>query len=351
MIEQIKAHPPLYLDEWIKRKINSRDQRLGRTELVNFQLQKIMETLKLVMNNSRFYKEKLRGFDLSTFQNTTHIEILPFTTGKELSECAEDMVCVPKQAVSRIVSLNTSGTTGLRKKVYYTEKDQELTIDYFHHGMQNLVNSKDRVLILLPCKSPGSVGDLLRLGLKRLGAKPIPYGLMDDPYDVLKVIGNNEITSIVGNPDQILTVARRDLSVKVEGRRLFGSSVRSVLLTTDFVSNSTCQMIERIWSCRAYEHYGMTEMGLGCAVSCHVRKGYHLREADLYIEIIDPKTGRRLPDGEKGEIVFTTLTRKAMPLIRYRTGDISRFLISPCPCGSILKRLEKVEKRDFKKMH
>jgi len=83
----------------------------------------------------------------------------------------------------------------------------------------------------------------------------------------------------------------------------------------------------------------MTEMGLGGGVSCEAQVGYHLREADLYFEIIDPLSGAPLPDGQPGEVVFTTLTRQGMPLLRYRTSDISRFLPAPCPCGTLLKSM------------
>ena len=86
-------------------------------------------------------------------------------------------------------------------------------------------------------------------------------------------------------------------------------------------------------------------MGLGGGVECAAQVGYHMREADLYVEIIDPKTGRVLPDGVYGEVVFTTLTRRGMPLIRYRTGDISRLIPDTCPCGTHLKTLEKITHR------
>ena len=87
------------------------------------------------------------------------------------------------------------------------------------------------------------------------------------------------------------------------------------------------------------------ETGLGGGVGCEAREGYHLREADLYFEVVDPISGRPLPDGQPGEIAFTTLTRQAMPLIRYLTGDLAMFLKEPCPCGTSLRRLGKVQGR------
>ena len=94
-----------------------------------------------------------------------------------------------------------------------------------------------------------------------------------------------------------------------------------------------------------YNHYGTTEMGLGGGVDCAAHAGLHLREADLLFEIVDPASGAPLAAGEEGEIVFTTLTREAMPLVRYRTGDLGRFAVEPCPCGSSLRLLAPVRER------
>lgn len=125
--------------------------------------------------------------------------------------------------------------------------------------------------------------------------------------------------------------------------------MKCVLLSAEYVSPQSRAAIRGAWGCRVFEHYGMTEMGLGCAVSCGERSGCHIRESDLYLEIIDPQTGRVLPDGEEGEVVFTTLTRRGMPFIRYRTGDWSSFLTEPCRCGSILKRISRVGDRSMGK--
>jgi phenylacetate-coenzyme A ligase PaaK-like adenylate-forming protein len=121
--------------------------------------------------------------------------------------------------------------------------------------------------------------------------------------------------------------------------------LKSVLLSTDHVSSAIVREIKRVWGCEVFEHYGMTEMGLGGGIDCSLHGGYHLREADLYFEIIDPVTGAVVPDGQEGEVVVTTLTRQGMPLIRYRTGDISRILSAPCGCGTILRRLAKITQR------
>lgn len=120
--------------------------------------------------------------------------------------------------------------------------------------------------------------------------------------------------------------------------------IKSVLLSTDYVPSAIVSELGPAWGCQVYNHYGMTEMG-GGGGEYEAREGYHLREAGLYFEVIDPRTGEPLPDGETGELVFTTLTRKGMPLIRYLTGDVARLISEPCPCGSALRRLSIVNGR------
>ncbi len=332
-----------YLDNWIKSRIEG-----GLEEHV---LARLNETLAHVMKNSPFYRQKFADFQGWRLEKIRDIEALPFTTPEELADYGGDMLCVPSKDVSRIVSLNTSGSTGPPKRIFFTEEDQELTIDYFHHGMQYLVGVEDRLLILLPCKTPGGVGDLLARGLDRLGTKNICYGFPfvwgPDGEAVLKevteIIVKEEITSMVGSPKEVLALA--DYSAGTVGKE----QIKTVLLSTDYIGDDLRAEINKLWGARVYEHYGTTEMGLGGAVSCHVLQGYHPRENDLYFEIIDKNTGQVLPDGEYGEVVFTTLTRKAMPFIRYKTGDISRWIPGQCPCGSSLRRMDKVLDRGVKK--
>ncbi|MCA9960354.1 MAG: AMP-binding protein, partial [Anaerolineales bacterium] len=222
----------------------------------------------------------------------------------------------------------------------FTAADQELTRDFFHVGMSTFTAPGDRVLILLPCARPGSVGDLLDQALARLGASGIRHGLVTDVAQALTVLHTEQVTGVVGVPVQLLALVRA-----AAARQFPRPHLKSVLLTTDHVPAAIVQALESAWGCTVYNHYGMTEMGLGGGVECAARQGYHLREADMFFEIVDPKTGTLLPDGEYGEIVFTTLTRRGMPLLRYRTGDISRFVPARCACGTVLRRLEKVRFR------
>lgn len=336
------------MDRWIKNKIGVQEEEtLTREGIEAYQLAKFVETLNHAKGNCEFYRERLEGIKPDEIKSLDDIEKLLFTTMDDLIENGDDMICVRQKDISRIVTLDTSGTTGKPKRVYFTEEDQELTIDYFDFGMRNLVDETDVILILLPWERPGSVGDLLGKGIKRLGAKPLFYGLLEknhqDVPEVLELLITEKITSIVGTPKQVLEIAEQSQNLMLE------TGVKSVLLSTEYIPDSTCKAIEESWCCEVFEHYGMTEMGLGGAVSCWTLEGYHPREADLLIEIIDPITGERVPDGEFGEIVFSTLTRKGMPLIRYRTGDRSRWLMEPCMCGSVLKRLDKVGDRPEEK--
>lgn len=203
--------------------------------------------------------------------------------------------------------------------------------------MSTFTGAGDRVLILLPGDRPGSVGDLLATALPRLGAVGIKHGPVRDAALTLAVMAEEKVTGLVGLPTQVLALARH-----LQARRM-PPTLQTVLLPADHVPEAIKAVVERVWGCQVYNHYGMTEMGLGGGVECQARRGYHLREADLYVEIINPHTGRPASEGETGEMVFTTLTRRGMPLIRYRTGDLSRFIPGGCPCGTILKTLARVK--------
>lgn len=330
------------LEPWIKRKITGDSSGLlTRKQIEDYQLLKLQATLDWAIRKSRFYQRLYADIDcpISCLQDLVK---LPFTTAEDLKGDPLNFLCVSQNDIHRIVTLQSSGTTGKPKRLFFTEADQELTIDFFHYGMLTLVKPGDRVLIMLPGEIPGSVGDLLRLGLERAGVTGIVHGLLTNPEATLEQMKRDNINVLVGIPTQVLSLARlrdsRGCSLSL--------SLKSVLLSTDYVPLAIVEELKRTWRCKVFNHYGMTEMGLGGGIECEGFSGYHLREADLYVEIIDPITGRPVMDGRPGEVVFTTLTRSAMPLIRYRTGDRSRFIPDPCVCGSVLKRLEQVKSRE-----
>lgn len=323
------------LEPWIAGKIGGSGARLTAEALARHQLARLRGTLRLAGTQSAFYRRlRMKAEEVGTLDD---LECLPFTTPQDIQDDPLAFLCVSQDEIARVVTLDTSGTTGRPKRLYFTASDQELTIDFFKVGMSTFTRRGDRVLILLPVARPGSVGDLLFTALARLGAGGIPHGPVTNLDVALETLAATGAEVVVGSPTQVLALARQ------RGAQRLG--VRCVLLTTDSVPASLVTAVEHAWGCTVFNHYGMTEMGLGGGVECQARRGYHLREADMLFEVVDPETGRPLPEGQTGEIVFTTLTRRGMPLIRYRTGDLSHFVPGPCPCGTALRTLARVEGR------
>ncbi|NTU84791.1 MAG: phenylacetate--CoA ligase family protein [Chloroflexales bacterium] len=323
------------LEPWIAARIGGAAP-LDRAALERWQLERLAATLRLARARSPFYRAHLAGAP-ERLASLDELARLPFTTAQALRDRPLQLLCVSQDAIQRIVTLDSSGTTGAPKRVAFTREDQELTLDFFHIGMATFTAPGDRVLIMLPGATPGSVGDLLATALSRLGAEGVLHDPLAAPGATAKAIAATGASVLVGTPTQALLLARHPAGA--------GVRLRAALLTSDHVPRAVVAAAEAAWGCVVYNHYGMTEMGLGGGVECAARRGYHLREADLLVEIVDPASGRRLPEGEPGEIVFTTLTRGGMPLVRYRTGDAGRFAPGRCPCGTSLKTLERVTHR------
>ena len=324
------------LEPWINRKIGQPQPELTRPGLEAWQLARLNETLALARARSPFYRKHLAGMpeSLGSLAELAHF---PFTFPADIRRSPLAFVCVSQDEIQRVVTLQSSGTTGEPKRIYFTADDQELTIDFFGVGMSTFTRPGERVLILLPGETPGSVGDLLRMGLERLGMQPILHGPVRDPQGTLEVMHTSRVDCLVGSPTQILGLALRWKPGMYKPR--------SVLLSTDHLPAAIVQQLVEIWGCGVFDHYGATEMGLGGGVECEAHRGHHLREADMFFEVVDPQTGVPLPEGSYGEVVFSTLTRRGMPFIRYRMGDRSRFLAGDCPCGTKLKTLEKIRGR------
>ena len=327
------------LDGWTAARIGLGNATLTRSALVAAQMARLRETVALAQERSPFYRRQLAGIDAASLASPEDLRHLPFTTPTDLRRNDPPLLCVSQSEIRRVVTLETSGTSGPPKRLFFTADDQEATLDFFHHGMALPALAGDRVLILFPGERPGSVGDLLASALRRLDAQPILAGWPADPAATAALLRREQPDVVAGAPVPMLAVARHGALDTPPLR------VRSVLLSSDHVAASLRASIAALWGCEVFEHYGMTEMGLGGGVDCAAHTGYHMREGELLIEIVDPATGTPTAPGEAGEVVFTTLTRRGLPLIRYRTGDRSRLLPGACACGSPLARLDRIHGR------
>ncbi len=328
------------LEPWIAGKIGNTSKRITRDQIASYQLEMLNATINRALRFSSYYRRLLVRCGLKEISRLEDFTEYPLTAADDIRQHASQMVCISQSYISRVVTLATSGTTGSPKRLYFTQSDQDLTVDFFRCGISSFAAEGDKMLILLPGEISGSVGHLIVRALQRLNVVPLPYGFAEKASQAVAIMCREQATCLVGVPVQVLAMARY--------WQRWGKSdwkPKNILLSTDHVPDVIVRELKRIWGCEVYAHYGMTEMGLGGGIECAFHEGYHLREADLYFEIIDPVSLRPVPDGEYGEVVFTTLTRQGMPLIRYRTGDISRFIPEPCPCGSQLRRLESIKSR------
>jgi phenylacetate-coenzyme A ligase PaaK-like adenylate-forming protein len=213
-------------------------------------------------------------------------------------------------------------------------------------GIGVVANPSDVVLVALPDGRPNSQSDLLIRGVIKLGANPIAAGFDWETEAFFNAVKQNRPAVIFGYTSRIFRMTQELQST----HDLASMGVRALFLASEYLPAPMRSNLQKIWNCRVHTHYGLTEMGLGVAIECSAKEGYHFNEADLLLEIVDPKTGEAAKLGEEGEIVFTTLSREAMPLIRYRTHDISRIIPGPCSCGAdgllrfgaVRKRLESI---------
>ncbi|WP_319588855.1 DVU_1553 family AMP-dependent CoA ligase [uncultured Desulfobulbus sp.] len=328
---------PTTLETLIGRTIGSTAQPLTRAAIEAWQGERLYSLVTYCRQHSPFYRHKLAAAGVPTIRGLADLTTLPLTSETELREHGPSMLCVSQDAVARIITLPSSGTTGAPKRICFTEEDLERTLEFFHIGMHHLTQPGQTVAILLPGTTPDSTGHLLARALERMQVVSHIVGLVVDPEQAVRTLASLQADVLVGFPVQLLAVARVAASMGIPL-----GTIRSVLLCSDTIPESLHRELQRLLGCEIFTHYGTVETGLGGGVDCAAHCGTHLREADLLFEIIDPQTTTPLSAGEWGEIVFTTLTRTGMPLLRYRTGDWGRLLPGPCPCGSTIQRLDRV---------
>jgi len=310
------------------------NQMIHSGALASYRLDMLNRQLIYATENSRFYssrmpKQSLPLASLEAFRD------LPFTCADDIKHSALDMVCVDAGQVERIVTINSTGSSDSPKRLFFSEQDLAHTVDFFSVGMRYMCGVGDSVMICMPGRAEHSIGRLLAKGLGIIGAKANTYGIISNYPAAVAALRHTAPRTIVGIPAQIRKLA------------LLAPDIRpaNVLLSADYVSHVGSATLSRIWGCEVFTHYGLTESAYGCAVECPAHAGQHIRHDELYLEIVSPDGTDILPDGQWGEIVITTLRREAMPIIRYRTGDIGRLLHKKCACGSFLPRLDHVRGR------
>lgn len=315
------------LDGWIRRQEGA--QSLGREQIEEIQLRKLNILLKREKERGGFY-----GSLPDRLDTLEDLRRLPFTTEKDLIREGHRMVLTSQSGIERVRSQETSGTAGKAKRVYYSAKDNERTVSFFAAGLSELVFPGEKVMVCMPFSGNRGLGELIAEAVGRLKGIPLAAGTGRSYGELLDMLDFERPRVFVGMPVPLLSLLRL---------RPENSLVRA-LVSADICPDTVKKEIEARLGTRLYPHYGSREIGLGGAVTCPAFEGMHLRENDLIAEIVDEE-GRVLPRGEWGELVLTSIEADAMPLIRYRTGDITRILPEPCPCGSAVIRLDRVRRR------
>lgn len=327
------------LDIWTARRLGLGDRPLTRADLDRCHGEALRRLVAYCQRHSAFYRRKWAGLDPAALTGIEDLQRLPCTGEDELRRQGGDMLCVSQDAVARIVTLQSSGSTGPAKRLYFTEEDLERTRDFFHHGMLHLVRPGQRVAIFLPGERPDSTGALLAEALARVPAAGRIFGMVEDLAEAARSLAAWQATVLVGLPVQMLALARM-----ARHMGCLPPQPASVLLCSDYVAKSLSTALAGQFGWAVFSHYGSVESGLGAAVDCSAHNGLHVRESDVVFEIVDEHQ-RPLAAGEWGEIVLTTLSRRGMPLVRYRSGDLGRLLPGSCACGSVLARLDQVRGR------
>lgn len=316
------------LDDWICR-VESLPE-LNREILNDLQLDRLNETLSRVAARAGAYAglpKRLSSLD--------ELKNLPFTTPGMLSQAPGKFLLLSQGEIQRVISGDTSGTTGAPKRIFYTARDLEHTVGFFAAGISEMLRPGEKCLIAFPFHGPFALGDLIARSVEQLGAVPIPAGNPQTWEDWCCRIEETRPDAWIGFPALLLGVAR-----------MYGPDfpIRKALISADACPEGITAPLESILGSRVFPHYGSRECGLGGAVTCPAFQGMHLRENHILAEIVD-ETGSPVPDGQWGELVITTIGLEAMPLIRYRTGDRTRFL-PPCPCGGVTRRIDRVTRME-----
>jgi phenylacetate-CoA ligase len=323
---------------------NEEFETLPREVLDALQLKRLKQVVQRVYHTVGFYHKSFdeAGVSPDSIKTLDDLRRFPFTTKEDLRENYPfGLFAVP---MSNIVRLHaSSGTTGRSTVVGYTKRDIDTWSDLIARCFVSAGLTKNDIIHNAYGYGLFTGGLGVHYGAERLGASVIPMsgGNTKRQITILQDFGP---TAICSTPSYALTLAEAGAEMGVDMRSL---KLRVGIFGAEPWSESMRDEIEDKLNITAMNIYGLSEViGPGVAMECiDGRRGLHIFEDHFIVETINPKTGEVLPPGEVGELVFTTLTKEAFPLIRYRTRDISRIILEPCRCGRSFVRMERVSGR------
>lgn len=298
------------------------------------QIQKQIAGLKKI---DGFYRKKLEGIEPGDIQTVEDFEKLPFTWKGDLRDAYPlGLMAVPQEQIVRIHS--SSGTTGTPVVIPYTKKDvDDWAVQFSRCYAMAGVTAADRVQIT-PGYGLWTAGIGFQAGAERLGAMAVPMGPGNTEKQLQMMIDLHTTVLCATSSYALLLaeeIARRGLKDRI--------SLKKGIIGSERWGEKMRRRISQELGIQLYDIYGLTEIyGPGIGISCGENSGIHYWDDYVYIEIVDPVTGKVLPDGEIGEIVITTLQKEGAPLLRYRTHDLSRILPGRCACGSRYPRLDTI---------
>jgi phenylacetate-CoA ligase len=307
-------------------------RELDRDYINEYKLIKFRQLMAYVLENSPYYKEiyEKAGIDPSQITGYEDLEKLPLTEQQLLAEHPYHFLCVSRKEIAR--EFTSSGTTNMLKRMAYTQDELLEIVDSVISGLKMAgMNSKEDTLqIMYPTiTATWDPGLVLSKACALAGYKSVINDSLDVD-DQLRTMRESGTTLIIGTSSFLhdLSKAARELIKPGE------MGIKTIICSSEPLTPSMREDIESVWGCKTLRQWGMTELGLANAIECSEQDGFHLNNPDFLVEVIDPKTGKQLPPGEEGELVVTTLRRRCMPLIRYRTRDITALIDEPCNCGA-----------------
>jgi len=316
-------------------------ETIGRKALEELQLKRLKKTVSLAYKNIPFYRESflksgIKPADIATLRD---MRKLPFTTREDLrSNYPFGLLAVSREQVVRLHT--SSGTTGKPKAIFFSRKDVDRAAELIARCLVMTGVKKDDVLQNMMTYGLFTGALVMHYGAEKVGVLVIPAGPGNTKRQ-LALMQDFKTTTLHLTPSYALYLAGIMNKEGLKPDRDF--SLRRAYMGSEPYSEETRKKIEKSFNIDVYNSYGLSEMnGPGVAFECLEKNGMHLWEDNFIMEIIDPDTGESVPEGEKGELVLTTLCREAMPIIRYRTSDITMIVPGRCKCGRTHRRISRI---------